>query len=185
MIIKCKNCGKKFEKIGKRIYCSSECYDYCRHIKTNQWHKLHSKHLKEYRESHRERFKEYRKSYREHYNAWYREKKLQDKLFRLRENVSSFTCRIIKNKTITNKSYEYVGCSTEELIKYIEKQFKPWMTWDNHGKYNGKLNYGWDIDHIIPLSSAKTEEELKKLSHYTNIQPLDSKINRYIKRHKI
>lgn len=59
------------------------------------------------------------------------------------------------------------------------------MTWNNKGLYNGKLEYGWDIDHIIPLSSAKTEEELIKLFHYTNLQPLDGYVNRYIKKDKI
>ena len=38
------------------------------------------------------------------------------------------------------------------------------MKWDNHGK--------WHIDHIIPLSSAETEEEVYNLCHYTNLQPL-------------
>lgn len=38
------------------------------------------------------------------------------------------------------------------------------MTWDNYGK--------WHIDHIVPLVSAKTEEEMYKLCHYTNLQPL-------------
>jgi len=55
----------------------------------------------------------------------------------------------------------------------------------NHGLYNGQLNYGWDIDHIIPLSSVKTEEDVIRLNHYTNLQPLCSFVNRVIKRDKI
>ena len=59
------------------------------------------------------------------------------------------------------------------------------MTWDNYGKYNGSFNYGWDIDHIIPTSSAKNEDDVYRLNNYTNLQPLCSKINRDIKKHKI
>jgi len=40
------------------------------------------------------------------------------------------------------------------------------MSWENYGRN------GWHVDHIIPLSSAKTEEEIYKLCHYTNLQPL-------------
>ena len=58
------------------------------------------------------------------------------------------------------------------------------MNWENKGLYNGDLNYGWDIDHIIPISSAFTEVEILKLNHYTNLQPLCSKINRDIKKNK-
>lgn len=59
------------------------------------------------------------------------------------------------------------------------------MTWENRGLYNSELNYGWDIDHIIPLSSALTEEDILKLNHYTNLQPLCSYTNRYIKKDNI
>ena len=59
------------------------------------------------------------------------------------------------------------------------------MSWNNHGKYNKELNYGWDIDHIIPVSSATSEEQLIKLNHYSNLQPLCSKINRDIKKNKL
>jgi hypothetical protein len=35
-----------------------------------------------------------------------------------------------------------------------------------------KVKVSVAIDHIIPLSFAKTEEELYILCHYTNLQPL-------------
>jgi hypothetical protein len=52
----------------------------------------------------------------------------------------------------------------EFLKKHLEIQFIEGMSWENQGK--------WHIDHKIPLSSAKTEEEVYKLCHYTNLQPL-------------
>lgn len=63
-------------------------------------------------------------------------------------------------------TFELIGCSPNHLKEHLEKQFKNGMSWDNHGLY------GWHIDHIIPLSSAKTTEEMKKLCHFTNLQPL-------------
>lgn len=39
------------------------------------------------------------------------------------------------------------------------------MNWGNHGLYNGEFNYGWDLDHIIPISSATTKEEMIDLNH--------------------
>ena len=49
-------------------------------------------------------------------------------------------------------------------IPHLEKQFAIGMSWENRSE--------WHIDHIIPLSSAKTEDEVYKLCHYTNLQPL-------------
>jgi len=81
-----------------------------------------------------------------------------------------------------SKTTEILGCSFEDLKTHLESQFEKWMTWDNHGLYNGECGYGWDIDHIIPLSSAKTVEDVIKLNHHSNLQPLCSRINRDIKR---
>ncbi len=78
-----------------------------------------------------------------------------------------------------------MGCSFTELRNYIESKFENWMTWDNYGLYNGNLYYGWDLDHIIPISTAKNEEEVYELNHYKNLQPLCSKVNRDIKRDNI
>ena len=77
-----------------------------------------------------------------------------------------------------------LGCTFEEFKLYLESKFEGWMSWENYGKYNGELNYGWDIDHITPLSKAKTEDDIYNLSHYRNLQPLCSKINRDIKKDK-
>lgn len=84
--------------------------------------------------------------------------------YSLKERVRGFLK--LKNLTKKNKTFEIVGITPAELKEYLEKQFKDGMSWDNYGLY------GWHIDHIIPISSAKTEEELYKLCHYTNLQPL-------------
>jgi hypothetical protein len=67
-----------------------------------------------------------------------------------------------------SKSIEILGADWNTIKTYIEDLFTDGMTWDNHGKGNGK----WHFDHRIPLASAKTEEEFYILCHYTNMQPM-------------
>lgn len=110
-----------------------------------------------------------------------------DTLFRLWENVRRGITQSIKRNGYTKRSrtYQIVGCEYLEFIQHIESQWESWMTWDNYGLYNGAENYGWDIDHIIPQSLAESENELIRLNHYTNLQPLCSYINRDIKKASI
>ncbi len=82
----------------------------------------------------------------------------------IRRRVSLFLQS--SNMSKTNKTFDIVGCTQQQLKEHIQSQFKDNMSWENYGYY------GWHIDHIIPLSSAKTEEEIYKLCHYTNLQPL-------------
>jgi hypothetical protein len=70
-----------------------------------------------------------------------------------------------------SKSKDILGADWIVVKEYIENKFKDGMTWENRGLY------GWHIDHIIPISEGKTEEEVIKLSHYTNLQPLWAKDN--------
>ena len=109
-------------------------------------------------------------------------------LFRLTKNVRCLITNGIKNTGYSknSKTAKILDCSFEFFKQYIESKFESWMTWDNYGKYKkNTYNFGWDLDHIIPMDSAKTEEDIIRLSHYTNFQPLCSKINRDIKRNKI
>jgi hypothetical protein len=89
-----------------------------------------------------------------------------DIIFRLKCIMRSRLLSFLKTRNITkkNKTFDIVGCSPEFLKEHLEKQFISGMTWENRNE--------WHIDHIIPLSSAKTEDELYKLCHYTNLQPL-------------
>lgn len=119
-------------------------------------------------------------------NIYYKKLK-SDKLFRIKHNIKTGLRRCLSEngyKKDNKKTTDILGCSLNEFREYIESKFELWMTWDNYGIYNGEFNYGWDIDHVIPISSAKTEEDIIKLYHFSNLQPLCSKINRDIKKNK-
>ena len=108
-----------------------------------------------------------------------------DSLFKFQVDFRKRLRIQIKARGYTKKSttYEITGITYQGLKEHLEGLWEPWMSWDNYGKYKiGTFNYGWDIDHIIPTSTAKTEEELLKLNHYTNLKPLCSKVNRDIKK---
>lgn len=93
----------------------------------------------------------------------------------------------IRTKGYTKKSltYKILGCTYEEFKIYLENKFEHWMNWNNYGLYNGNINFGWDLDHIIPVSSVIDENDLLRINHYSNFQPLCSYINRYVKKDKL
>ncbi len=129
----------------------------------------------------------YRNKTRIRHTAYMKLRCQTDKLFKLSQNTSTLINNALKRKKFAKKgrTCEILGCSYEEFKTYLESKFESWMNWDNYGKYNSEFNFGWDIDHIIPISSGKNEDEILKLNHYSNLQPLCSKTNREIKINKI
>ena len=113
-----------------------------------------------------EKRKEYRENYKPRKQEQRKERRDSDPVFNL---TNRLRCRLWKylkilNITKTNKTFDIVGCFPQFLKEHLETQFTDGMTWDNRSE--------WHIDHIIPLSSAKTQDELYKLCHYENLQPL-------------
>lgn len=90
----------------------------------------------------------------------------EDALYKLKCNIRNLIRMSFKNLGHNKKSktFKILGCTSQEFYCHIESQFLDGMSWDNR-----RL---WHIDHIIPISSAKTEEDIIKLNHYTNLRPL-------------
>jgi hypothetical protein len=114
---------------------------------------------KEWRKKNPERVKEKR-------NKWICDNYKNNPLYYLRKRISSRTRLFLRRKGLmkSESTESILGCDYETFVKHIESLFKDGMNWDNKDK--------WHLDHIIPLSSGETIEEINKLGHYTNIQPL-------------
>jgi hypothetical protein len=142
--------NQKLGKQGKRSYCKL-----CQSIMK-----------KEYVVINKEKLYEYQINYRiknPNYNSDYQKKRRSEDInYRLIGNLRARITNIIKNKT--KNTLNCLGLPVNEFKLYIESLFVEGMNWDNYGK--------WHIDHIIPLSSVKIEEEIYQLCHYTNLQPL-------------
>jgi hypothetical protein len=190
----CKSC---INKNTKEYYLKNkEKLKIC--VKNNK--DYYKKYAKEYSEKNKEKLKEYQKQYRiknknyakdyneknkekiKKYQNEYKKNRLQnDSIFKFGCNLrclirSSFK-RNNNNKFIKKtKSENILGCTISEFRSYIKIKFTKKMNFENYGE--------WHLDHIIPISSAQTEEEIVKLNHYTNFQPLWAKDN-LNKRNKI
>jgi len=171
---------------------SSFCKD-CQKKENYQYKLLNQEKYKEYNKIYREKNKEYMEDYitkwrieneesliekRKEYYQKNKEKIVErnykycvnrckhDTVYKLKRHLRSVILRSIKlvGKK-SKKTIEILGCSFEEFKLHLESKFDDKMNWENQGTY-------WHMDHIIPISSAKTEEDVYRLNHYTNFQPL-------------
>lgn len=198
----CKSCKKKYEEHNKekilqnkkiyylenkekilannREYYNNNKEDILINNKKNYSKNRNKKinYQKKYYQKNKKRIQEYKKNNRNKINKSYNDRYKNDEIFRLRKIISVIIWRSLKNKKYDKKSKTSIilGCSYEDFKIHIENLFLEGMTWDNHGE--------WHLDHKVPISWAKTEEEVYKLNHYTNFQPLwafenQSKNNKY------
>jgi len=160
---KCKDC-KQYKETSNfhldRGKYRLDCKD-CNNAKKRE--NYHNK-----REYYIEKFREYDSSVEAKEKRRRREKKrlLTDPIYKMERVYRGRLQKAISGWCRSKKTEEILGCSWEELKTHLENQFQEGMCWDNHG-YTG-----WHVDHIIPLASANSLEEVEKLSHYTNLQPM-------------
>lgn len=137
------------------------------------------KRQQEYYINHKEERKEYYKKYRKKpenkikINNYIKQRKKEDKLYEFSNRIRHLIKRSISKMGYTKKSktYQILGCDFETVYNHLLKTYKK-----NYGvDYNFKEKV--HIDHIIPISTAKTEEDVVKLCHYTNLQILKAEDN--------
>lgn len=168
----CKSCRRVYRFENRDIIKS-----YNEKYKLNELNKIKIKNYdKSYYEKNKEKLLKYRKMWSEknklklnEYSKNYHKTKREINInFKIKDNMRSRLYQAIKYKWKCGSSIEDLGCSIEELKKYLESKFSNGMTWENYGKR------GWHIDHIKPLISFDLTDRKQFLEacHYTNLQPL-------------
>lgn len=136
---------------------------------------------KKYAKEHQQEVKRYKQKYAENNTEKIKESKKRQRkerrkndpcfnaILQLRYLVySSLVLR--NNYKKTSHTYEILGCSYEEAWGHLKQ------TWlENYGKeWDGEP---YHIDHIIPLATAKTKEDVVKLCNINNLQLLTPQDN--------
>lgn len=156
-----------------KLYCCRKCGVYHRRdLNRDKFRETCNKSYNKNKHKYTERKRKAYYDYKERRNFLARKRTATDPLHRLKHNIRVGIGDWIrtKGKKKLKKTEEYLGCPFIEVKKHLENQFTHKMSWENYGTY-------WHVDHIVPLSWAKCEEELFILSHYSNLQPLTTKEN--------
>lgn len=97
---------------------------------------------------------------------WHKNERKTNPIYNMKYRIRVRTRAFLATKGLKKdfKTQEMLGCDWITLYKHLESQFKDGMSWENRNL--------WEIDHIIELQTANTLEEIYKLGHYTNLQPL-------------
>jgi len=124
-------------------------------------------------------------------NVRSRNRKKNDPAYKLHKIISSFICQSLKKeggskcrKSIKN----FLNYTIDDLVIHLEKQFEPWMNWDNWGVYktnewndNDPSTWVWHIDHKIAKTklpfSSMSEPNFLKCWGLDNLRPYSAKQN--------
>jgi hypothetical protein len=122
--------------------------------------------INQYRNKNKEDLKNY-------HNKYMKDRMQRDSAFKLKALFRSNIYNAFKRKNMIKdeKAEEILGCNIDEFVQYLLHTFK-----DNYGyEYNGTEEV--HIDHIVPLATAKTKQDIKKLCNYKNLQLLKAHDN--------
>lgn len=99
--------------------------------------------------------------------AYNKRRGANDRVFAIKSHVRSLIYNSLRRRNITKntRTEAILGIDLISFIQQIDK-----MAVELYGvPYNST---DMDIDHIIPLHTAETEEQVLKLNHHSNLRPL-------------
>ena len=115
----------------------------------------------------RENTKLWHKNNKERINELAR-KRRENPSVKIKCNLSKRLSFLLRKNIVskTEQTFDLLGISLPEFMKYLEEKFTDGMTFENYGK--------WHLDHKKPCYyfDLTKEEDRKKCFHYTNIQPM-------------
>lgn len=189
----CRTCAQEYQRQHyqdnkarykeRNIKYASENGDKIKEQKSN-WLQNNPEYQKTYRRVNKEELRNNKREY-------VRNKYQTDAQFRLRINLSQAVNRQLKIFGMSKDGssiLDYLPYTIEDLKVHLEKQFEPWMTWDNQGKYdlgtwddNDSTTWVWQVDHIIPQSKlpyiSMEDDNFQKCWALSNLRPYSAKQN--------
>lgn len=137
--------------------------------KVREYNSENRQYINKRKRENREKNKE---KYNENTRQYIQNRKESDPIYKLKCAIRTLISQSFKGQFTkkSKKTIEILGCDFITFSDYIESQFTENMNWDNYAEY-------WQLDHKIPISWARTEEEVYRLNHYSNFQPLHWKDN--------
>ena len=105
---------------------------------------------------------ERKKAYAKIYRARLKEcpaKQMQARLSRLHRHALAQV-----NAIKTSPTFEELGYTVDQFVAHIERQFVDGMSWSNMSE--------WQVDHIVPVASAKTRDDVIALNQLSNLRPM-------------
>lgn len=164
----CSKCGKEkeFNCFHRSKQFDSGYYSSCKECRKGESKRFYEENKEVKKKQSNEYYYANKDTIQKQKNEYNIKKRKEDPKFLLTRRLRNRLYYALKQKfwKKDTKFANYIGCDLEFLKTHMESQFIDGMCWENQGE--------WHIDHIIPLVSANTEDELYALCHYTNLRPM-------------
>ena len=144
--------------------------------KTAKFRKEYPEYMVEWRKNNKDKTTQNKREWieknRDKINKNERQRRKKDYAYRIKKNLRRRVNEVItRSNKKCDSTLKLLGCSLEEFLQHLEKQFTPEMNWDNYGSY-------WHVDHIKPKSlfeyKSIEDDSFKKSWSLSNLQPLEA-----------